>query len=626
MGTPRLLLVELLSLDRFRQFRSALYPFIHGFAAALGMPARWICLGFDPASQLDDLRSLRLPQSDVELLIAITEEHRATHVILNEHLEAGHQRALETASCRPAVFHPSGASYQLTCGSLLDWLDLPMELGHSMTPDWSLNDFLVDVVEPSYAHELANASAAKASPLTQIVCGPPCVYERSVVKSPCYEDLDLSRATRTTGCAFCRRPAESDSLRTQLSPAELAARQVRAISRLEPTARFPGEFALESVLILHQFERFFALVLDSSVAPSAFYFGCRIDELLRCAGRIEGVLDRIRAAGHTIHLANVGVENFSPVENQRLNKRIEADQVAEFLATLDRWGQRWPGTVQFDRHGGFGFILFTPWTTLEDLETNAKQLEQLRIQNVLFCIVSRLLLTEGRPITLLAERDDLTCAEFDDPLMAKFCLAGCLTEWGEREIPWRFAHPEIALLYRVALRLYPESSQGTTDPDAMQLRRLLDSMTVEQAQPLACFNSLLRLVRSHPELRQVPELLQAWQAELELSPQPVQPTPPGWANVVERAVRALAHQLGRPGNIEVEPDRMRITFGNARTGLTLIVQPNHTTTRAYLRTRHLAVSHASDSRLDTQQKRRIVAHFVQLLRRLDGPEQRVGWH
>ena len=626
MGTARLLLVELLSLDRFRQFRSALYPFIRGFASALSVPVRWICLGFDPTTQLDPVRTLRLPESDLKTLLAITAEDQATHVILNEHLEAGQQHAVETSRSRPRVLHPSGASYQLTCGSLLDWLGLPPELGRPLQADWSPSDLLVEVVEPGYAHEIVNDSARAASPLPQVVCGPPCVYERSVVTASCYDGLDLSRATRTTGCAFCRRPAESDSHRPRLSPAELAARQVQAISRLEPSARFPGEFQLESVLVLHQFEQFFSLILDAGVPPSAFYFGCRIDELLRFADRIEGILDRIRNAGHTIHLANVGVENFSPGENERLNKHIDARQVGDFLATLDHWQRRWPGTVQFDRHGGFGFILFTPWTTLEDLEVNADQLEQLKIQNVLFCLVSRLLLTEGRPITLLAERDGLTCAQFADPLMAKFCVAGCLTEWGEREIPWRFAHPEIALLYRVALRLYPESTQGTTDPDAVQLRRLLDSMSPEQAQPLSCFKSLLRLVRAQPELRDVPELLQAWQADLALRPRPAQPEPPGWVTAVKRAVHELSQQLERPGNIEVQPDRLRITFATPQTRLTLIVQPNHAAPRAYVRTRRLAVSHASDSPLDTRQKRQLVARFVQLLKRMDGPEQRVGWH
>jgi hypothetical protein len=624
MGTPRLLLVELLSLDRFRQFRSALYPFIRGFASAAGMPARWICLGFDPATQFDAIRTLRLPDSDLKTLLAVVEEHRATHVILNEHLEVGQERALQSASGAPRVFHPSGASYQLTCGSLLDWLDLGPELGRSA--DWSPRDPLVDVVEPDYAHELANARATEASPLVQIVCGPPCVYERSVARSDCYAGLDLSRATRTTGCAFCRRPAETAPQRTRLGPAELAARQVQALSSLEPSSRFPGEFQVESVQVLREFERFFSRILDRGVAPSAFYFGCRIDELLRFAPQIESVLDRIHHARHTIHLANVGVENFSPKENQRLNKSIDSSQVRDFLSTLDGWERRWPGTVQFDRDGGFGFILFTPWTTLEDLEINLEHLEQLQLQNVLFCLVSRLVLTEGRPITLLAERDGLTCAEFDDPLMARFCVAGCLTEWGEREIPWRFAHREVALTYRVALRLYPESTRGTRDPDAARLHQLLDSMPVEQSQPLACFQSLLRLVRSHPELRQVPELLNSWQAELELRPMPVQPELPGWTDVVRRAVRALSQQLGRPGSVEMQPDRMRITFGNGQQGLTLIVQPNHTTARAYLRTRHVAVSHATDSPLDTEQKRRIVAHFVRLLRRLDGPPQRIGWH
>jgi hypothetical protein len=52
MPAPRLLLVELLSLDRFSQYRSALYPFLRGYAAALGLPARWLCIGFDPSVAL----------------------------------------------------------------------------------------------------------------------------------------------------------------------------------------------------------------------------------------------------------------------------------------------------------------------------------------------------------------------------------------------------------------------------------------------------------------------------------------------------------------------------------------------------------------------------------------------
>ena len=87
MGLARLLLVEFYFPDRVSQFRSKNYPFLLGQAAALGVPAKWLCC-WAPADK--DSRSryvIALGERETRNLVAAMRAFRPTHVVISEKLD-----------------------------------------------------------------------------------------------------------------------------------------------------------------------------------------------------------------------------------------------------------------------------------------------------------------------------------------------------------------------------------------------------------------------------------------------------------------------------------------------------------------------------------------------------------
>ena len=68
--------------------------------------------------------------------------------------------------------------------------------------------------------------------------------------------------------------------------------------------------------------------------PSTFYFSYRADELLAVEKKVDSILPELQRAGHRIAIYNLGAENFSPDENERLNKGLTVGQIASQLLNV----------------------------------------------------------------------------------------------------------------------------------------------------------------------------------------------------------------------------------------------------------------------------------------------------
>ena len=95
----------------------------------------------------------------------------------------------------------------------------------------------------------------------------------------------------------------------------------------------------------------------------------RAEWFLRNARRFDRALDVARRIDVRIAPFLVGIENFSQPELDRFNKGITVATNIEFLDTLWRWKEEYGEALDLG-HTAFGFILFSPWTTMQDLETN----------------------------------------------------------------------------------------------------------------------------------------------------------------------------------------------------------------------------------------------------------------
>ncbi|MBI5240709.1 MAG: hypothetical protein HY926_09570 [Elusimicrobia bacterium] len=213
----------------------------------------------------------------------------------------------------------------------------------------------------------------------------------------------------------------------------------------------------------------------AGVRGAELNFMPRVDELLARRDAVVRCLPVLARQGLALRLYGMGVENFSPAENMRLNKGVAAGQVHEAAGFMRETAERWPRQFRLPS-GGLSMILFTPWTTIEDLLINIHHIERCPLIDRSFAIGRRLQLFPGLPITALAAKDGLLAAA-DEP----FYNSGCITSADRKEIPWRFRRPEVEVLWRLARRL--SSNHGGVPADDPERRRI-DALLAGRRRPL----------------------------------------------------------------------------------------------------------------------------------------------
>ncbi len=459
------MLLEFLHPDPYRQFRSDEFSFVQGFARDLGVETRWLYEVAGPEARPDSEFVIEPPPGRRAEIVAAVRDFSPTAVVANETCGPALSAALRdipglarVVSVERDVPHYGAVEV----GHVRDWLGLP----HEGPPRRAL---VVDHAVPDYACAPVAPDPGCVFSMLTVIGGAPCVYRRPLRANPWFCDLDLGGANRLGGCSFCLGDAVGTNWeRLVSSPVALALLQIARFRETAPPARLTNRYRLFAYGVFHRMDEFFAGILATDLPPSEFHFSCRPDEFLGRAAMVEALLPDLRRRGHSIHIWNMGVENFSPDENARFNKGLDAAQVVRALDRMRGLEEQWPETFVFTRHGGLSFILFTPWTTLDDLALNAREARRLGVDPVF--LRSRLQVRPATPIALLAARDGLTVPRFEQESPLDF---SCQCYPDEEEVPWRFRHPEVAVAYRVMLRLGDDSRIPADDP----LRRSLAEMT-----------------------------------------------------------------------------------------------------------------------------------------------------
>ena len=430
----RLLLVEFLSDNIYRQHRSEAYPFIQGYARRSDVDVRWVALVAGSESRRGSYFIVDPPAERAAALVGAARAFAPTVVVLNEKtgpaLSALLGEALPDARV-VTIGEDTPRRIELTVDEVAAWLGLPAPPG-----DHARGRLIADHGEPDHTSETLNPEAIGARHFVQLQVSVPCTYVRPVAASPAFEGVDLGGCTRLVGCSFCQGIISgSDDViaRSPVKPAaELALTQLRRFLETAPPERRSDAYMVNGAALFFDLADFFAGLMTLPLPPSTFHFARRVDEFLVHADTLEAWLPRLADKGHKVVLWAMGMENFSPAENARLNKGVRIEQVEEAFARLRTFEERWPETSVFFDYGGASMIAFTPWTRLEDLEINLDALERLSIDGALYLLTTRLLLLPGIPVAALAERDGLVRERFEQPMPEPTC---CLDFWDDREIP-----------------------------------------------------------------------------------------------------------------------------------------------------------------------------------------------
>lgn len=620
-GPGGVLLVEFLDEGRFGDSKAEAWPFVAGYLAGRGVQVRWICFSREEQRSAEDALIVELRPEARERLIEEADSVAATHVLLSELPNEGLRRSL-AARFPGRVRHVAGGEPQEAAFErrwLVRWLELADDE----------DGYLPDLAAPDYASRAADSVATRSRPLTHLVGGPACLFAAPLRRNPFYRDVGLSGVVRDFGCAFCSGPS---TLKYPFltPPVDLALRQIRSVQEARDTLRDPREFMVDSARLFFELDDLFRRLVDEGIPASGFFFRCRPDELLAQAEAFDRVLPLAQRAGHRIHIVSMGVENFSEVENERLNRRLSVAQVRAALDRLRAWEDRWPETFFFDRQGGLGFILFTPWTTLEDLRRNLDAARELRLGHADFFLTRRAMLRDESPLTQLAARDGLLEVGEDEmrifDWLRRYCDPGCRRVAHERDIPWRFRDPLVAAVCAIAVRLAKPAPVVEDDPYHGRIQRAL-RVSAASDDLLGSFGLLLDTAASHSGRPTVADLLDAFIARLAASsstePLPAMPAAgarrPAWAAMYLRLFARAAREPSDPlrgftlGDVAVQSGRLRLAFGRAKEAFVVWAAPGEPRASGSPRAGGLRLSCDESTPAVGEDRRQILAVIARVL-------------
>jgi|GEM_PF-4950616 len=259
-----------------------------------------------------------------------------------------------------------------------------------------------------------------------------CVWRRDVREAAFLAGCPLpdDGSVSLRGCSFCRIRKDATRHRAdRIWPT--VERQVRRLTALCPDAR---DYVLIDQAPFAYVERLVGLLGELGPSGATLHLQARVDVFLKNLKRFEASLARARAVGVKVSPYLVGIESFSDAELLRLHKGVTAADNERFLGELDRLAAAWPDALE-TRGWSFGFLLFTPWTTPDDLAVNLEAFRRVGMTRFRGDeILTKLRLTPDLPLYHKAAADGLLLPAWPHPFLSN------AARWGyEAETPWRFA-------------------------------------------------------------------------------------------------------------------------------------------------------------------------------------------
>ena len=521
-------LVEFAALGRFTL--GVEFPFLHSWLKrVLDMPVLWVRFALDPAARFGGEESgMALGEGDRKALLDAIGEFPAKRVLFSFRpadslwslVRAAHPSASarflsdEEVAEEAAAGDPRPAPLPSGDAALLRWLGVKPRAG--------LGSYLES--EPDFGFVAGNREAREMAPLAFVIGGEECVYRRSVSANPAYAGVDLA-GCRTEGCAFCvsgGRESGDAAPPTAGAAVEGALRQILAFYRTYPLSDGGARprLRMSGQQLLLEAETLAARMAELKAPPSDLLFDGRIDYLLRLEPRLRRAAELLKGTGHKLHVCLVGLENFSGDELLRLNKGVTPAQNLAAIRALRRIERDHPAEFGFEEHGGLSTILFTPWTSLEDLALNFAVARHFRLEKL--CgklLTSRVRLYERLPLTALARRDGLLVDGYEDE-----ALDTARRNFYPDELAWRFRHPEVEAVSRVATRM-AETPALERDPLYAKVQEALAGPRAAGLSYVETACALLDRALAQPGPATPEELLASWSGPSSSRPEAPDPNP-----------------------------------------------------------------------------------------------------
>jgi hypothetical protein len=297
---------------------------------------------------------------------------------------------------------------------------------------------------PNLRPVLVNPEGFPASRTFSIEGNPGCPFQADARDNPLYAGVTIPAGVGR-GCAFCTTgnhyAARPDAAAFVLEQLRYVRTTAPELQRLVLKDQNPFAYLTEVV----------QTVAAEGLGPFTLMLETRADWLTRSARRFADALAAAGPAGIRISPFLVGIESFSQPELDRYNKGTTAAANIEFLERLWALREAYGEALDLDS-ASFGFVLFSPWTTLDDLEANLLAIQRTRFDRLRGRVLhSRARLYPDTALYYLAERDGLFTEAYREGEDAS-------RRYGYYPArPWRFQHDDVAHFAALATRLVEET-------------------------------------------------------------------------------------------------------------------------------------------------------------------------
>lgn len=291
-------------------------------------------------------------------------------------------------------------------------------------------------VKPLYVTPAARPQA----PSFPITGNMGCPYQTDARTNPLYAGVDMP-PDMGRGCGFCTTGNHYE-YKPKDEALDWALVQLRYLRAHAPELQ---TLVLRDQNPFYYLTELVEIAEKENLGPFTLLIESRADWWLQNSGRFVRALEAARRSSIQLAPFLVGIENFSQPELDRFNKGATSETLVKFLGALHRWHADYAPAMNLS-HAAFGFIMFTPWTTLEDLRTNLECIRQTGMDKFRgHLLLSRARLYPDTALYWLAQRDNLLVDEYARPEDDASARYGYLPAK-----PYRFREAKVARIAELA--------------------------------------------------------------------------------------------------------------------------------------------------------------------------------
>jgi hypothetical protein len=494
--TRRLLLLEFFTFERQRIEKSQFFPFLKGLAQAHGIQVLWLCFGVKASRRWNNTKGrttfVDLSDEDLQTLRIHCDYFKPTHAVSGELLSEQTQKIiLSMPDISGFMVMPLPQEYfflkyypQSSNQEMSPWVSLATPFSsdtqYFAKQAWFLkwlgiegysqpDNYMIENAMPDYSALPANQAAWQMTVPIAILSGLSCSGRPSVYNNPIFNDVDMSDCLLTTGCSFCGGSPPPPIQSPEADSLFLAENQFRRIMKTAGAGgRNKNFYDIYDLMLFKNIDALFSVIFRLGIPPGTFSFCPRIDDVLGVAGKIGKLLPRLAEARYCLYFSIMGLESFSQNQLLRYNKNITIEQVDELISLQEKWFKAYPEVFDVVRHGlsnsGWSMILFSPWTTFDDLRLNLKHAGQRGFDGSSPWLYSSLLIRNGTPIAALARKEgNILQDNYDDRALLYFQIT-TIADNVYGILPWRFKDTKVADYYSIIARICAAEIEGENCP------------------------------------------------------------------------------------------------------------------------------------------------------------------